>query len=290
MDSILLLILVLLYTFQSFFCKLYTTACKVEKTATPVFNALFGGVIGLVTLGIYGFRFQPSAVTWIFGLVNAVLLFVYNSALIGASKRGSYAFLNICMLFGGILVPMFVSLIQWGDTFSLMQILAILLMLAAFVVINCKGISFKGSQGMYYLFCVLLFLSNGAFGAVMDGQQRMLAGEERGEMIAISYVGTAVLSLLYIAVLEKKEFVPSFKVGTKALLFGLGSGAVAVAAVNLMMYLLTKIPSTILYTIDNGGVMVASALFAAIFLKEKIEKQQALGYVLALVSIVMLSL
>ena len=290
MDSILLLILVLLYTFQSFFCKLYTTACKVEKTATPVFNALFGGVIGLVTLGIYGFRFQPSAVTWIFGLVNAVLLFVYNSALIGASKRGSYAFLNICMLFGGILVPMFVSLIQWGDTFSLMQILAILLMLAAFVVINCKGISFQGSQGMYYLFCVLLFLSNGAFGAVMDGQQRMLAGKERGEMIVISYVGTAVLSLLYIAVLEKKEFVPSFKVGTKALLFGLGSGAVAVAAVNLMMYLLTKIPSTILYTIDNGGVMVASALFAAIFLKEKIEKQQALGYVLALVSIVMLSL
>jgi len=290
MDSLLLLVLVLLYTFQSFFCKLYTTACKVEKSATPVFNALFGGVIGLVTLAIYGFQFHPSALTWIFGLVNAVLLFLYNTALIGASKRGSYAFLNLCMLFGGILVPLFVSLIS-GASFTLLQLIGILVMLLSFVIINAKGISLKGSQGAYYLFCILLFLSNGFFGVVMDAQQLAMKGSERGEMIVISYLGTTVLSLLYILVTQRKEFLPSFKVGAKALCFGLGSGAVAVAAVNLLMFLLNRIqPATILYTIDNGGVLVASAVFAAVFLKEKIAAHQAAGYVLSLLSIVLLSL
>lgn len=289
MDIILLVILVLLYTFQSFFCKLYTTACTQTKAATPVFNAIFGGVIGIVTLAVYGFAFHPSGVTWIFGLVNAALLFIYNTSLIGASTRGSYAFLNICMLFGGILVPMFVSLLL-GDRFTWVQLAAIALMLIAFVVINAKGVSFRGSQGVYYIFCILLFLSNGAFGAVMDAQQRVAGSAERGEMIVISYVGTALLSVLYVALTQKKEFFPAFRVGGKATLFALGSGAVAVAAVNLLMYLLSRIPATILYTMDNGGVMVAAALFAAIFLKEKIALYQAVGYALALVSIVMLSL
>ncbi len=290
MTAILLVILILLYVFQSFFCKLYTTACKSEKAATPVFNALFGGVIGLVTLVIYGFHFQPSAITWLFGITNAVILFVYNTALIGASKRGSYAFLNICMLFGGILVPLFISLAS-GTSFTLRQLIAIAIMLLSFVVINSKGISLKGSQGMYFFYCVLLFISNGLFGAVMDSQQLKLDGAERGEMIVISYLGTAVLSILYILATQRKDFLPSFKVGTKALLFGLGSGAVAVAAVNLMMYLLSLIqPATILFTIDNGGVLVGSAVFAAVFLKEKIALHQGIGYVLSLVSIIMLSL
>lgn len=290
MTAILLVILVLLYVFQSFFCKLYTTACKSEKAATPVFNALFGGVIGLVTLVIYGFQFHPTALTWILGLTNAVVLFVYNTALIGASKRGSYAFLNICMLFGGILVPMCISLAS-GASFTLRQIIAIAIMLLSFVVINSKGISLKGSQGMYFLYCVLLFISNGLFGAILDGQQLKMNGAERGEMIVVSYLGTAVLSLLYILVTQRKDFLPSFKVGTKALCFGLGSGAVAVAAVNLLMYLLSLIqPATILYTIDNGGVLVGSAVFAAVFLKEKIAPYQAVGYALSLISIIMLSL
>ena len=286
----LLVLLILLYVFQSFFCKLYTTVCKVTKTATPVFNAIFGGVIGLVTLVTYGFQFKPSPLTWLFALANAVILFIYNTSLIGAAKRGSYAFLNICMLFGGILVPMFISLAT-GVSFTLKQLIAIAIMLISFVVINSKGISLKGSQGAYFLYCGLLFLTNGLYGAVMDGQQLKMNGAERGEMIIISYLGTTLLSLLYILVTQRKEFIPSFKIGWKALFFALGSGAVAVAAVNLLMYLLSQIqPATLLYTMDNGGLLILAALFAAVFLKEKIRLHQAIGYTLSLISIIMLSL
>ena len=290
MTYILLPCLTLLHIFQSFFCKLYTTSCKCDKAATPVYNTLFGGVIGLVTLVIFGFRFEPSAATWLFGIANAVILFVYNTSLIGASKRGSYAFLNICLLFGGIIIPMCISLAN-GAYFTQRQLIAIAIMLVSFIVINSKGISLKGSQGVYFLFCALLFVANGLYAAVLDAQSLTMHGEERGEMIIVSYMGTAVLSVIYILITQRKDFFASFKVGPKALCLGLGSGAVAVGAVNLLMYLLTLIqPATILYTIDTGGVLTGAAVFAALFLKEKIALHQGIGYALSLISIVLLSL
>ena len=288
--SLLLLVLIVLYVFQSFFCKLYTTVCRAEKTGTPVFNALFGGVIGAATLVIYGFQFQPSAVTWMFGITNAVILFLYNTSLIGAAQRGSYAFLSLCKLFGGMLVPMIFSLIA-GVSFTPKQSIAITVMLLSFVIINCKEISLKGSKGSYFLFCLLLFAVNGLFGTIMDAQQRRMNGSERGEMIVISYLGTAVLSLLYLLLTQRREFFHSFGIGKKALAFGLGSGTVAVAAVNLLMFMLARIqPATGLYTINNGVILVLSALFAAVFLKEKIALHQGIGYVLSLLSIILLSL
>ena len=92
----------------------------------------------------------------------------------------------------------------------------------------------------------------------------------------------------------EKYFYPffhSFGIGKKALAFGLGSGTVAVAAVNLLMFMLARIqPATVLYTINNGGILVLSALFAAVFLKEKIALHQGIGYAMSLASIILLSL
>ena len=45
-----------------------------------------------------------------------------------------------------------------------------------------------------------------------------------------------------------------------------------------------------LYTIDNGGVLVMSAICSCIFFKEKLHLNQIIGIILATVSIVMISL
>lgn len=291
MNAILIVIQIFLYTFQSFFCKLFASHCKEKRAQTPVFNAIFGAVIGLVTLAAAGFSFSPSAATWIFGSLNAVILFLYNTALIGASNRGPYSFVSIVGLFGGILVPMAASLFLWGDGITALQLCGIALMLVSFVIINLGGISTKGSGRAYYLFCVLLFLSNGSFGAIMDAQQRVMETTQRSEMIVISYLGTALLSLLYIACTQKKDFVRSFAVGGKALMFALGSGLVAVIAVNLLLILLSRVSAvTVYYTVENGGVLAMSVLFSALFLHEKLRRHQLVGILLSLLSIILLSL
>lgn len=290
MNALLIAIQIVLYTLQSFFCKLFSVNCRETRAVTPVFNVIFGGVIGFVTLAVSGFRFSPSPATWAFGIVNAAVLFLYNAMLIGATSRGSYAFASIANLFGGILVPMCVSLLLWHDTLSPMKIAGIALMLISFVVINLGGISMKGAGGVYYLFCALLFLANGTFGTIMDSQQRVMNGTERTEIIVISYLCLAIFSLAGIAVQQKKDFSKSFAIGGKALLFGLGSGAVAVLAVNLLLVLLARVPVSIYYTVENGGVLAASVLCSAVFLREKLKKNQVIGILLSIVSITMLSI
>jgi len=47
---------------------------------------------------------------------------------------------------------------------------------------------------------------------------------------------------------------------------------------------------TILYTVDNGGVFVLSAIYSVIFFKEKIDKFKLIGMILAVLSIVALAL
>ena len=61
-------------------------------------------------------------------------------------------------------------------------------------------------------------------------------------------------------------------------------------ALNMLMVVLSMINPAILYTIDNGGVLVLSVLYSRILFKEKLSPAQIAGIVLAAVSIVMLSL
>ena len=78
--------------------------------------------------------------------------------------------------------------------------------------------------------------------------------------------------------------------GKKAALFALGSCVVATLASNMLMYLLGLMNTSVLYTIDNGGVLVMSAICSCVFFKEKLHWNQILGIALAAISIVMISL
>ena len=64
----------------------------------------------------------------------------------------------------------------------------------------------------------------------------------------------------------------------------------ATAAAHLMLYLLTLVEAPVLYTIDNGGVLVLSVLYSCILFHEKPDAAQIAGIALSAASITMLSL
>ncbi|MGN0764349.1 MAG: hypothetical protein ACI4MK_13210, partial [Aristaeellaceae bacterium] len=64
----------------------------------------------------------------------------------------------------------------------------------------------------------------------------------------------------------------------------------ATAAVNLMLYILTLMDSSILYTIDSGAVLVLSMLYALLLFREKPSRVQAVGMAAAVASIVLINI
>ena len=293
MTAVVVTIMVVLYSFQSLFCKLFSQHYQSEDASltSTIFSICYGVFAGVVTLLIARLHVAPSGYTWLFGGLNAVMLLLYNMSMIQASRTGSYSFQMISSLFGGILVPMLWGVVFGGKAFTAIQLVAIVMMLASFVLMNLKGLSLKGNAKMFYFWCATLFLSNGMYSVFLNQQTTVMAGGERNEMIIITFLGMAILHVLLQFARDPSALKTGFKMSKKALIFLLICCASASAAVHLVLYVLTLFENeTILFTIDNGGVLLLSVLYSLVLFHEKPTLPQIAGMALAGASIVMLSL
>ena len=291
--ALLLALMVVLFSFQSLFTRLYSKSyAGVDKSAaTPVFSVCYGLFIALCSWVAGGFGFHASWQTWLFGLLNALILLLYNTSMIKSGNLGSYAFLMLSSLFGGIVIPLIAGTAFLGERMSLLKWTAAALMLAAVLLMNSKGLTLKNAARGYFFWCALLFLANGLYGTVMNFQVRNLNGQEGSEMRVILFAFSALLAFLAEALQGRgRKLIGGFAMGKKAGLWLAACCVSAFAAVRLLMYLLSKMQTGIVHTINNGGVLVLSLLYAIVLFGEKPNRLQYLGMALAAASIVMLSL
>lgn len=287
---LILIVCIACYTGQTFFNKLFSVYYKgSESMATPVYVVLYGMIVSAVTLLLAGLRFSPPRETIILGCINGVILFFYNLGMIHASRTGPYAFHSIVMLFGSIVVCMVFSVAFWGDRLTLPQMVGIGVMLVAFLVLNSGGIDIKSVKRGYFPWVISLFFTNGFYGVLMDAQQR-LHTSERNEMIITTFFSSAIVSLIYLFATQRNQFRKAFQMDKAAWGFAIASSFGAAFAVYTLMILLAYIPSYILYTINNGSILVLSALLCAIVLKERMTKMTIAGIALSVLSITLLSI
>lgn len=123
----------------------------------------------------------------------------------------------------------------------------------------------------------------------MDAQQRLYVSE-RNEMIIMTFFSSAVVSLLYLIASQRKQAPHAFRMGKASWGFAVGSSLCAAFAVYTLMILLEYIPSYILYTINNGSILILSALLCAVILKEKMTRMTVAGIALSVLGIVLLSI
>ena len=290
---VLVSLMILFFSFQSLFTRLYSAnyAGPDAGKATPVFSVCYGVFIAAASFFLGGMTFAPSWQTILLGLLNAGMLILYNTSIIEAGNRGSYSFLMVASMFGGILVPMAIGLLFLGETLSGLQIVAVVMMLVSLVLMNVRSISFKGASKSYYLWCIALFFANGLYGAILNLQAEVMNGAQRTEMLTILYLCSALAVIISECVKgQGKQLVEGFKMGKKSVIFMVITCLSATAAANLLLYILTLMSSSVLYTIDSGAVLVLSILYSLILFKEKPTWEVVLGMVIAVASIVLINI
>lgn len=294
MTTVLLVaLMVILFSFQSLFTRLYSRAYAGENqnSSTAVFSVCYGAFIALCSLVSNGLSFHPSGYTWLFAAINALVLLLYNTSMIKGGNLGSYAFLMLASLFGGIVLPLLVGVAFLGERMTAAQWAAVGIMIAAIVLMNSKGLKLGGASRSYYLWCALLFLSNGLYGIIMNLQVNKLHGEESSEMLVILFALSALFAFgIEAAGGRGSALLRGFNMGKKAAAWLLVCCISAFAAARLMLYLLTQMQSGLLYTIDNGGVLALSFLYSIFLFKEKPSRLQLLGMILAALSVVMINM
>ncbi len=289
-SALLILAIVVLYSFQTLFCTLYTNNYSGKsENASAVFCILESVAIAIFTWAWIGFKFELSPMTLMLGAFNAVALFGYNTSLIKAGAKGSYAFMNVSLLFGGILVPLLYTTIFLGDTLSWYQYLAIGFMLVSFVLMNYKEIKLKDTPWSYYVFCALLFICNGMYGTFLKMQSDHNVNQ-KNEMIILTYGFMGVIALIQLVFKEKKDTGKAFKLTKKAVLPLILCLVSAALAINILVLVIPMVNTAVLYTVENGGVLLLSAIYSFIFFKEKPDTPTILGMIIAAVSITVLSM
>ena len=290
---VLVTLMILFFSFQSLFTRLYSASYAGPDAgkATSVFSVCYGVFIAAASFLLGGMTFAPSWQTILLGLLNAGMLILYNTSIIEAGNRGSYSFLMVASMFGGILVPMAIGLLFLGETLSGLQIVAVVMMLVSLVLMNVRSISFKGASKSYYLWCIALFFANGLYGAILNLQAEVMDGAQRTEMLTILYLCSALAVIITeCAKGQGKQLMDGFKMGKKSALFMVITCLSATAAANLLLYILTLMSSSVLYTIDSGAVLVVSILYSLILFKEKPTWEVVLGMAIAVASIVLINI
>lgn len=284
-------LMILFFSFQSLFTRLYSAnyAGPASK-ATPVFSVCYGVFVAAASFLLGGMKFMPTWPTILLGLLNAGMLILYNTSIIEAGNRGSYSFLMVASMFGGILVPIVVEMIYPGKVMNYVEIIGCVLMLVSLVLMNVRNISFKGASKSYYLWCIALFVANGLYGAINGLQAEIVGDIERTEMLTILYLFSALATIGMEAVKgQGKGLLEGFKMGKKSAIFMVITCVSATAAANLMLYILTLLSPSVLFTIDSGAVLVLSILYSLILFKEKPTWEVVLGMVIAVIAIVVVS-
>ena len=290
MANLLVVLLILLYTCQSGFANMFQRNYPGDKRyASQVYSVFYGVIVSLATFIFAGFSIRPSLTTALLGIANGAVLVTYNAMLIKASAAGPFSIVMIFNLSGGILIPMFQSILQDPTQLSVFQYGAIALMLVSFVFLNMEDKKEKSDEksvsAKFLLYALLLGLANGIYGTLLNVQKSLMNEAESAEMIVCTFLSSAVFAFVLLMIQAGKSALPSFRQNTKSAIFVTAASVSAAAAVNLLMYALSLVNVAVLYAMDNGGVLLVSVLWSVVILKEKIGRNKIIGLVLATIAI-----
>jgi drug/metabolite transporter (DMT)-like permease len=163
------------------------------------------------------------------------------------------------------------------------------MMLLSFVLMNVKEIRLKGTKPIYYVFCLVLFLSNGFYGTLLK-MQSVYHGDQKDAMVVISYALMGVIALAQLVAKEGKHSFQAFRLSKSAILPLCLSLVSSALAINVLTWVMPLVNAATLFTVDNGGVLILAALYSFLIFKEKLEGNKLAAMALAVASIVIFSL
>ena len=299
--TLILVFMIAIYTSQSLACSQFGKHYPGDSAKTSsVFSVLYGGICTVFTLVFTactgGLPLAISLPTVLLGLANGIVLTTYNQFLLKSSAAGPYSIVMIFMMSGGLIIPVLWSVIVDGNALNGLQWIAMVLTLVSFLILNMpkKGerVSFR-----FLWYCTVLGTANGIYAILMNHQQAMTANTENAAMIMLTFGTCSLLSLVILLIPSKgASFAPRtelrrcFTFNKPCLAWGLASALSASVAVNILLWILSKMNVAVVYAFIDGGVLLVSVLISLIFLGEKCTLTKVIGIIVATAAIVMLSI
>ncbi len=261
-----------------------------EKSNIFAFNMICSGMWIVILLTVNGFslKFTPTIIIWgvIYGVVQESFMFFKTQAM----KNGS---VSITTLIGNcsLILSTSVGVIVWKESVSVVQIIGVFLLIAAFVLCTYKkSDETETASKKWLLYCLFFFVFAASVGIIFKAFSRSCADDTEGDMMIVSAMTMLVFSgVQYVfAKISSKEKENEFTFGKSFYVIAIISGILSCSYNRLNISLAGLFDSVIFYPCFNGGVILFSALLSILFLREKLTLRQSAGLVLGLFAVVVI--
>ena len=227
---------------------------------------------------------QTSPATLWMGVVSG-LFYVAALVLMQSSVHRSGAGLSSAFARLGLLVSLLVSILWFGERPGPVQLLGVLLVLAALVLIRGGDEGGRAKKGFWLLLLTLL-CSGGA--DAMSKVFEQLGDPSQSTHFFFWLFLTALLLTAGLALAER------LRRGKRLLLRELAAG-VAVGVPNyfsswLLLLALQRLPAFLAYPVFSTGTILLVLGASALFFRERLSRRQGLGVGLILAALVLLNL
>ena len=181
----------------------------------------------------------------------------------------------------GVLIPAILSVIFFGETPRVMQIIGLVIAMLSIVMVYFKKEETSVITLRLALFGTLFF------GGFLDFLSKVFEyfGTEQFQGMFIFYIYLFSTILAFIAMLKKNG-----KIKRADVIFGLITGIPAQFISQFLLKALTTIPAFIVFPLYSVGAILLVNVINLIFFKEKLSKQQFVAIGMMIVATVLLNL
>ena len=266
-------------SFQSSFAKK-----GVRTGADSVFFNML--IFAAAALPFFPYLFTAPAPVFLFAGLLAVCNVTFQLTYTRALSEGS---VSVAVMFAnfGMLVPIVLSCILYGDRPSVLRIVGIALTVLAFLVTVKRGAN-KGEK-RYLFFALLTMLMNGAGLAVQKIYGKQNIGAESFSFVAATYLFCALLSAGVYVVFALRGKKKTFAVTKHPLLAAAFAGGSLACFLALNTYAAGVIDGSFHYPAHSGGAILLSTASGVILFHDKLSVRQIAACVLGLAAIVLMN-
>ena len=264
----------------------------VYKVQTLV--AIIINYITACTVGFLLYEGPVSAIeilntSWAWGPLVMGILFITIFNLMAKTAQISGVSVASVATKMSLVIPVVIGLFIYGEHLSFLQIMGILLALAAvyFASLKEKGITINRKD---LILPLLVFLGSGAIDASIKYFEEKHLTDQEIPIFSSMVFGCAALSgLIYIGIGGKKQ---NLKINFKNVMGGIALGIPNYFSIYFLIRALrnTIWSSAAVFTLNNVAIVMLSTLLGILLFKERLSLKNWGGVVLAIISIVLVAL
>lgn len=249
-------------------------------------NYLVGAVFGY---SIYGRNYDFTTMhtePWFVSAVILGILFISVFYLFAISSQKAGVALTAVASKMSVVIPVVFGILLYTESVSLLKIIGIVAALLAFYLTFKNNIQFV-TYSSFVLLPVFLFLGNGAVDTLIKYAEHHYVADDIGLFLSTIFIVAFFIGVIITIV---KVSVYSDKLRFRNFLGGSILGMLNFATTYFVILALALLESSVLFPVLNAGIVSLSAIIGYMFFKEKLSTVNAIGIVLAVIAIFMISL